>query len=132
MSTYHYTVTETGDTIDEWIADLSELEGPPHKATIKFEALLHAAFVDTQARTHIITGSLKASGKTSSDFDGDVWEGTIEYGGALWGVPAPGPPNDPVDYAIYEMARGGEHDFFGGLPGFEDQMGEIIDSLFPG
>lgn len=130
---YWWTITAPDDAVDDWIADLKEWEGPPHKATVKFEALLQAAYVDTQARTHILTGSLKATGRAESDFDGEVWTGTIEYGGALWRPPmGPGPAKDPVDYAIYEMARGGEHDFFSGLPGFEDKFGEIIDSLFPG
>lgn len=55
---------------------------------------------------HVITGSLRASGRTSSDVTGGVWYGEITYGG-----PSSGYPNDPVDYADYERARGGEHDF---------------------
>lgn len=125
-------VTERGETIKGWIANLEEAAGPHYKTTVQLEALLRAAFLNTQARTHIITGSLKASGKTDSDFDGDVWTGTITYGGALWKTPAPGPPNDPVDYAIYEMARGGDHDFFGDLIGYENQIDEIIHGGFPG
>lgn len=124
--------TESGEPVSEWIARLEESAEPHFETTVELEALLRAAFLETQARTHIITGSLKASGKTASDFDGDVWTGTITYGGALWRTPAPGPPNDPVDYAIYEMVRGGDHDFFAGLVGFEDKIEEILHGGFPG
>lgn len=124
--------SEHGEAISEWIARLDAAAGPSYKTTVELEALLRAAFVETQAATHIITGSLKASGKTESDFDGDIWTGKIVYGGALWKTPAPGPPNDPVDYAIFEMARGGEHDFFSGLVGYEDRIEEIIHGGFPG
>jgi hypothetical protein len=121
------------DTIDSWIARLEEAAKPEsYKSTAALEALLAAAFADTQMRTHIISGSLKASGKTETDFDGDVWSGKIEYGGILWKTQAPGPPNDPVDYAIYEMARGGSHDFFGGLIAFEERIPGILDVDFPG
>lgn len=120
------------DTISDWAARLHESAEPHYKTTVGLEALLAAAFADTQARTHILTGSLKASGKTDSDFDGDTWTGTIQYGGLLWKPAAPGPPNDPVRYAIYEMARGGDHDFFAGMPGFENQISEILHTGFPG
>lgn len=124
--------SESGEAISEWIARLDEAAGPHYKTTVELEALLKAAFVQTQAETHVITGSLKASGKTESDFDGDVWTGNITYGGALWRTPTPGPANDPVDYAIYEMARGGAHDFFNGLVGYEDKIEEILHGGFPG
>lgn len=98
----------------------NKLGKPGFKLVGALEAVLKAAFLDTQARTHVITGSLKASGTTSSDFDGDDWHGQIKYGGASTG------PNNPVDYAIYEMARGGDHDFFGNLPAFEPQFEAAI------
>jgi len=89
-----------------------KLGKPGYKLVGAMEAVLHAVFLDTQARTHVITGSLKASGTSESDYDGDGWKGNITYGGVSTG------PNNPVDYAIYEMARGGEHDFFGNIPEF--------------
>lgn len=105
---------------------------PSYKVTSGLETVHRAVFVDTQARTHIITGSLKASGKSETDFDGETWTGKITYGGVLWKPAAPGPPNDPVDYAIYEMDRGGSHDFFGGIPSFAAQIDHIVDMGFPG
>lgn len=130
---HEYEINESGDPVKKWIAALDEnSRSHQYKTTTKLEALLKAAFEETQAATHVLTGSLKASGKTESDFHDDVWSGTIEYGGELWRTPAPGPPNDPVDYAIYEMARGGDHDFLAGLVGFEDRVQEILDEGFPG
>ena len=123
-------VHEEGDPIKNWIAAISKTAGPPHKTTKLLEALLDAAFMETQAATHVITESLKASGKVSSDFDGDKWEGVISYGGPLWRVPTPGPPNDPVDYAVYEMARGGTHDFFAPLIAFDGRFEEAIMTHF--
>lgn len=122
--------SESGDPIKNWVADMHELAGPPHKPVGELEAMLAAAFAETQAATHIITGSLKASGKTNSEFDGDEWTGEIIYGGALWKAAVPGPPNDPVDYAIYEMARGGDHDFYGPLVAYEGKVEQILTEYF--
>lgn len=124
----------SGVDLDEILKELDRLGGPPSfKVTHELEAVLQAAFLETQAATHIITGSLKASGTTSSDFTDDrVWEGEITYGGQLHRSAAPGPPNDPVDYAIYEMARGGLHDFFAGLPAFDPAWERAIEMHFEG
>lgn len=123
--------SQTGDVLKNWIADLAE-SAEPYEATVKLEGVLQAAFGETQAATHVITGSLKASGKTESDMHEDEWVGTIEYGGELWAVPSPGPARDPVDYAIYEMARGGDHDFFGPLVAYEGKIEEILVEHFKG
>lgn len=127
-------VFTSGVSLDEIIKDLERLGGPPgYKVTHELEAVLAAAFAETQAATHIITGSLKASGTTSSDFTDDrVWEGEISYGGQLHRPAAPGPPNDPVDYAIYELARGGLHDFFAPLVSFDAAWQHAIDLHFEG
>lgn len=117
-----------GGSLRRIIDRLEKLGGPPgFKVVAGLEAALHAAFVDTQIKTHIITGSLKASGKTESDFNGDSeWTGIISYGGSSTGV------NNPVDYAIYEMARGGDHDFFRDLQLYDRQFAESIDRHFEG
>jgi len=123
---------ESGQPVSKWAAAIENYAGPPHKPVGELEAMLASAFAETQAHTHVITGSLKASGKTNSEFDGDEWEGEISYGGALWKTPAPGPPNNPVDYAIYEMARGGDHDFFGPLVAYEGKVEQILLEYFDG
>lgn len=106
--------------IDDIIDGLNKLSKPDFRLTKKLGAVLKEQFDETQAATHVITGSLKLSGHTATDFDGDTWTGHITYGGPSAGV------NDPVEYAIYEMNRGGAHDFFAGLPAYDAQYQAAI------
>lgn len=110
--------------LDEAIDFFNGLQKPPVKTIGKLEKELALAYADTQAATHVITMSLKLSGVPSSDFDGDVWEGMISYGGPSTGV------NNPVDYAIYEQARGGAHDFLLPARAHEDKIEKIINGMF--
>jgi hypothetical protein len=96
--------------------ELDRLERSPIRAAAYLDNVLYKGFAETQAAVHVITGSLKTSGKISTGFDGDTWKGEISYGGASLGV------NNPVTYAIYEKARDGAHDFFTPL--------KALDSLF--
>lgn len=96
--------------------ELDRLERAPELAAVYLDAVLNKGFTATQGAVHIITGSLKSSGKKSSHFDGDTWTGEISYGGVSLGV------NNPVTYAIYEKARDGDHDFFTPL--------KALDSLY--
>jgi len=97
-------------------AELDRLLGMPDlKTRMLLDAVLDAAFILTQSSVHVLTGSLKLSGKHFSEasmIDAE-WEGTIRYGGPSTGV------HNPVNYAIYEKARHpdehGVHDFFAGL-----------------
>lgn len=97
-----------------------ELQQPPVALISALEKELSSAYLDTQAAAHVLTGSLKASGRTSSDYHGNMWEGSITYGGPSTGV------NNPVTYAIYEMARGGEHDFLQPARAHEPRMEAIL------
>jgi hypothetical protein len=90
----------------------------------RLERRFSEAFEDTQNRVHVITGSLRLSGKSQTNFDGEVWTGEIEYGGLTQG------PINPVQYAVYEMARGGDHDFFAGLPTHEELLEEAVGDHF--
>ncbi len=76
---------------------------PKTKATL--DKVLDLGFKMTQTAVHVQTGSLKSSGKMSSEMVGEDWKGVISYGGPSMGI------NNPVTYAIYEKARDGEHDF---------------------
>ena len=98
---------------------------PPFKLIAQLEKQLAATFTATQAATHVITSSLKWSGKTSSDFDGKSWTGEISYGGPSTGV------NNPVDYALYEMARGGAHNFLAPAEASEPAFEAIMLKYFP-
>jgi hypothetical protein len=72
----------------------------------QFEAVLATQFIATQGHVHVITGSLRDSGKMDSEDNRVKWVGDIKYGGV-----APGAVYDPVVYADEEYSRGGDHDF---------------------
>lgn len=96
--------------------ELDRLEKAPDRASLYLDVVLYKGFAETQAVVHVITGSLKSSGKASTDFDGNTWRGRISYGGVSLGV------NNPVTYAIYEKARDEDHDFMTPL--------KTLDSLY--
>lgn len=120
-----------------WKMDASEvkkewkrLKKERFKAAVACDAVLEEAFILSQAATHILTGSLKNSGKSSSSFSGETWKGEIAYGGASVGA-----PKDPVVYAWYEWRRGGAHNFFVEVwnPVFEEKFSDaIIHHYFKG
>lgn len=96
--------------IEQEFDRLSKMPSP--KAAALLDLVLNSQGVAVRAATHVDTSSLKQSIKDSSDTDIHVWEGTISAGGPSKGI------NNPVDYAIYEKARGEDHDFFSPLPAF--------------
>jgi hypothetical protein len=102
--------------------ELDHLAGGPAGGTVlAMESALAAGFITTEARVHVITGYLKASGHPSSSFDGERWEGEIDFAGH------PG---------IFELARGNEptlnhpeggHYFFDpGGPDFERAVRQAV------
>ncbi len=94
-------------------------DGPDRRHLLALDTILTAQFLDTQYRVHVITGSLKASGRHDSRGDRTRWEGEISYGGPLGRVPIPGPANNPVRYARYEFGKpfdeGYDHNFLRGV-----------------
>lgn len=112
--------------LDGMIEAMRIVQRPNFLVTHSLETVLKAAFKQTQEDVHVISGRLKDSGHTETDFDGVTWEGSINYGG---------PQGTPAYYAIYEMGRSGikhgtPHDFFAGLEEFDGQFEEAIDSHF--
>lgn len=103
------------------IGYLKGLSKPRYKAVAKLEQIHKLAFADVLLHTHVITGSLKLSGKSETNFDGDDWTGTIKFGGQSSG------PNNPVNYAVYEQARGGDHDFMAPMAFYEDAYEDAIE-----
>jgi hypothetical protein len=95
----------------EWHRELDRLRSPSVQTIAQLEIMLNNLFGLTQTDVHVITGSLRGSGKTETSYQGGVWEGKIGYGGG-----SPGYPKDPVEYANYEQARGPDHDFFKSMP----------------
>lgn len=106
---------------------LNRLEDEPTELTVQeFEGIATAMFQTTQLFVHaegvseggyVRTGSLRASGKLTSRRRDKGWAMTIKYGGQSEGF-----PHDPVNYAVFELARGGSHDFFEPL----DVLGDLI------
>lgn len=78
---------------------------PTAKDKRRLDRVLEWGLDRTQMDVHVRTGSLWMSGKTDSVMLLGRYSGTITYGGQSMGV------NNPVDYAIYELDRGGAHDF---------------------
>jgi hypothetical protein len=110
----------------DWLAELHRLaDGPDLHDLLRLEAVLTEQFELTQQYVHVITGSLRASGKIHSDMHGHLWEGEITYGGQSNAI------IDPVNYARREQSRGvsdvigvtgggdehGDHDFMRPLGG---------------
>jgi hypothetical protein len=94
----------------------AELERLQHPPTMALEGVLLTTFAMTEARVHVETGALKASGHPTSSFGGDVWEGTLSFDRY------PG---------IYELARGPHRTVHQGGPGshffFDD-----VEARYPG
>ena len=78
---------------------------PTAKSVLALDLALKSLFEETQAAVHVITGSLKSSGKTTTGVVRHTWVGEISYGGPSKGI------HNPVKYASLEQARDGSHDF---------------------
>lgn len=64
---------------------------------------LRTSFETTRAKVHVDTGKLKKSGKTKSRSTANQWVGQFSFTAKN---------KKGVTYGIYEIARGGGHDFF--------------------
>ncbi len=94
------------EVIDEFDREINRLaDGPAIEYMLQFEIVLHEQFRASQAAVHVITRSLKSSGRMNSNHSKSSWEGQITYGGPSTGI------HNPVDYAEFERERDGRHDF---------------------
>lgn len=75
---------------------------PDTKMDLLLDGVLGVGFTTAKGNVHVETGRLKASGKMQSKSFKNTWRGSFTFGA----------PSAGVDYAIYEKARGGSHDFF--------------------
>lgn len=112
--------------MDEWAGEFARLRDVT-RPIADMEILLHNMFADMQAVTHVVTGSLRGSGKVEDDILDGVWIGRVGEGGS-----SPGFPNDPVDYAETERARGSDHDFLRNMPVLADGILAIIEAHLAG
>jgi hypothetical protein len=91
--------------------ELSRIEGMPNaKMNTALDTAFELGYETVKADVHVQTSSLKNSGKKSTKHGRSKWEGKFSFGGPSTGV------NNPVDYAIYELDRGGDHDFMKTTP----------------
>jgi hypothetical protein len=113
--------------------DRVTLRDEPYVIVGPLEQVLHEGFLLTQAAvsspahphttTYQPTGRLAASGRTRSAFDGKMWVGEIIYGDETTHVTWSGGEGN---YAIFEMARGGIHDWYAELPALGDRYIDAI------
>lgn len=101
-------------------------KGPSFADMIRFERVLIAQFAATQTAVHVITGSLKSSGRVASSHSNDKWEGEITYGGRSAGI------HNPVDYAEYERERDQTHDFLAPAEKMEHLYIHAMNEFFGG
>jgi hypothetical protein len=102
------------------------VKGPTQADFARFEAVLQNQFRATQAAVHVITRSLKSSGKLESKSTETSWEGEITYGGTSTGI------HNPVDYAEYERERDGNHDFMAPAEALSHEYVAAIDAFLRG
>ena len=99
-----------------WAREFGAVNQVPSKTVAALDAVLVQMLAETQIQVHVITGMLKSTGHWRRDLDGHTYSGEIVYG----------PPTDgdegPAYYAIYEMARGGHHDWYRTLPMFDPEI----------
>lgn len=114
---------------DDAIAEIKRLTGEADfRIVAGFEGVFAQVAESVDAKVHVLTGSLRASGKRSTEYNAaqSRWTGELSYGGTLVKSAVPGPPIDPVVYAVYERNRGGSHDFFGEVHLWEPEYEAVI------
>lgn len=96
-------------------------KGPVGETVLRMESALAAGYITTEARAHVITGYLKASGHPSSSFDGEQWEGTIDFA-RYPGIFELARGNTPT----YNHPEGGHYFFDPGGPEFEREVRQAV------
>ncbi len=94
-----------------------ELERLQHPPTRELEGVLLTTYAITEARVHVETGHLLASGHPTSDHVGSVWTGTLSYDG---------------DPGIYELARGPRRTKYHGGVGDSHFFFDPVEARWPG
>lgn len=147
------------DDVEKELNRLKDLPGREGSAVL--DSVLASAFSDAQEKVHILSGSLKASGRSYSTDDGDVWTGTMHWGDTD-APPRKGTrqrnaltPNNrsaeqkdrdrqrsrdyarrrglhSVDYALFEYSRGSTHNWLRDSPQYEEEFLEAMLSILRG
>jgi hypothetical protein len=112
------------NAIDDEVDRLAN--GPTAADLILFETVLAQQFQASQRAVHVVTRSLKTSGKVNSTTRGNSWEGEITYGGPSEGI------HNPVDYAEFERERDGAHDFLAPVKGMSSNYIAAMNAFLEG
>lgn len=117
-------IKQTSKGIEDEVDRMSN--GPSADDLLLLEIVLQSQFRATQVGVHKQTKSLQLSGKMSSDFKNNKWEGEITYGGPSEGI------HNPVDYAEYERERDGNHDFLNFADELDSEYVSAIKAFLKG
>lgn len=103
-------------------AELDRIGSMPTPSMVAgLDGVLETGFEATRALVHVDTGKLKASGVEKNSVGGASWSGQFSF-------PAPNKKGTP--YGIYELARGGTHDFLRNVNVISKMLGlALVDGL---
>lgn len=86
--------------------DLLADKGVGPEQVRQWQAAVEVFYTATQRHAHVLSGDMKRSGRMEVRQDGGLEiVGSVRYGGTVGA-------GGNVDYVIYELRRGGSHDFF--------------------
>ena len=117
-------IEKISNDIEKEVSRLAK--GPQFDDMLRFERILISQFAATQSAVHVVTGSLKSSGRVASSHSDTKWEGTISYGGRSAGI------HNPVDYAEFERERDSSHDFLAPARNIETQYIQAMNEFLGG
>jgi len=98
------------DTFAHWLSSFRKLkdgEKLPASAVREWRAANEVLFSHTQQYAHVLSGDMKSTGNLEVELgeSGLTIDADLSYGG-------PASSGEDVDYTVYELRRGGSHDFF--------------------
>jgi len=85
--------------LQPWIDGLDKFGVPTPEMERRWRQATDVFFDRTQQYVHVVSAELKASGRMDTFSDQRNIVGQVSYGGTA-----------ACDYAVYEFARGGDHD----------------------
>lgn len=98
----------------KWVKNFGELGAKVTPGAVKeWEAATEVMFGATQQYIHVDSGDLQGSGSIEiEDETRHTITAAISYGGGQRSNAKPHWKHQEIDYAKYELERGGSHDFF--------------------
>lgn len=91
---------EVSPELDRWAAGFGSMGASMSRSLgRRWYRATHDLYEASQDVVHVVSGALKASGRIESEAGLGTLVGVVAYGGGN------------VDYAEYEAARGGSHDY---------------------